>query len=148
MIMKYDVAMSPAEPVWSDRRVVADLMLRNPKTLPGNASVAEVQAVLDNPRVQLVLLADGERFRGAVTAVPDGADPRAAALDFADRSPVTIGPTESADAAFAAAAASPNRRAIVLDDRRNLLGLLCLNETLTRFCGAADSPAEVAPRAE
>ena len=131
-----------AEPVWTDRRVVADLMLRNPKTLPGDARVADVRAVLDNPRVQLVLLADGERFRGAVTEFPADADPEAAALAFAERSPVTIGPTESADAAFAAATASPHRRAIVLDDRGNLLGLLCLNETLTRFCGASGKPAE------
>ena len=70
-------AMSSAEPVWIDRRVVADLMLRNPKTLPGDASVADVRAVLDNPRVQLVLLADGQRFRGAVTELPAGADPAA-----------------------------------------------------------------------
>lgn len=135
--------MSSAEPVWTDRRVVADLMLRNPKTLPGDASVAEVRAVLDNPRVQLVLLADGVRFRGAVTELPSDTDPEAAALDFAERSPVTIGPTESAEAAFAAAAASPHRRAVVLDDRRNLLGLLCLNETLTRFCGASTKSAGV-----
>jgi hypothetical protein len=84
--------MSSAEPVWTDRRVVADLMLRNPKTLPGDASVADVHAVLDNPRVQLVLLTDGERFRGAVTELPAGADPAAPALDFAERSPLTIGP--------------------------------------------------------
>ena len=134
--------MSSAEPVWTDRRVIADLMLRNPKRLPGDASVADVRAVLDNPRVQLVLLADGQRFRGAVTELPADADPEAAALDFAERSPITIGPTESAEAAFAAAAASPHRRAIVLDDRGNLLGLLCLNETLTRFCGATAKRAE------
>lgn len=137
--MPYDVAMSPAEPVWTDRRVLADLMLRDPKTLPGGASAADVQAVLDNPRVQLVLLADGDRFRGAVTELPPGIDPEASALDFAERSLITIGPTESAEAAFAAAAASPHRRAIVLDDRQNLLGLLCLNKTMTRFCGASKS---------
>jgi hypothetical protein len=120
-------------------------MLRNPKTLPADASVAEVRAVLDNPRVQLVLLADGERFCGAVTEVPAEAEPDAPTLEFADRSPATIGPTESAAAAYAAAAANPQRRAIVLDDRRNLLGLLCLNATLTRFCGAACDPAKVDP---
>ena len=83
--MAYDVAMSSAEPIWTDRRVVADLMLRNPKTLPGDASVADVQSVLDNPRVQLVLLADGDRFRGAVSELPAGSDPDASALDFAER---------------------------------------------------------------
>ena len=67
--------MSSAEPVWTDRRVVADLMLRNPKTLPGDARVADVRAVLDNPRVQLVLLADGQRFRAR--SPPADADPEA-----------------------------------------------------------------------
>jgi hypothetical protein len=129
--------MSPTEPERADTRIVADLMLRNPKTLPGDASVAEVQALLDNPHVQLALLVDGERFRGAVTSVPAGTDPGARALGLADPRPVTIGPAESADAAYAAASASPNRRAIVLDDRGNLLGLLCLNEARTRFCGAS-----------
>jgi hypothetical protein len=48
-------------------------------------------------------------------------------------------------AMIAAAAASPHRRAIVLDDRQNLLALLCPNETLTRFCGATGKPVEVDP---
>jgi hypothetical protein len=57
--------MSAVEPARGEGQVVADLMLRDPKTLPGDASVSEVRAVLDNPRVQLVLLTGGTAFRGA-----------------------------------------------------------------------------------
>jgi len=109
----------------------ADLMLREPKTLAGDASVAEVREQLANPKVQLVLLADGRAFKGAVTALPAEAEP---ALAYADRDPETIPPDASDDDAFARATASPNRRVIVLDDDRNLLGLLCLNQSRTGFC--------------
>ena len=112
----------------------ADLMLREPKTLAGDASVAEVREQLANPKVQLVLLADGRAFKGAVTALPAEAEPTEPALAYADRDPETIPPDASDDDAFARATASPNRRVIVLDDDRNLLGLLCLNQSRTGFC--------------
>ena len=98
----------------------ADLMLRNPKTLRGDASVAEVREQLANPKVQMGLLADGPAFRGAVTAVPDEAASREPALGYADDKPETIPPDAPADEAFQRAAASPNRRVIVLDAREPL----------------------------
>ena len=128
--------MSAAEPAWGEGAVVADLMLRDPKTVPGDATVAEVRQVLGNPRVQLVLLADGPVFRGAITELPSDAEPEGVALDFAVPSPDTIAPDEPAATAFARAAANPDRRVIVLDEHGTLLGLLCLNSTRTRFCGA------------
>ena len=109
-------------------------MLRNPKTLRGDASVAEVREQLANPKVQMVILADGRAFRGAVTAVPDEAAPREPALDYVEGDPETIPANAPAEEAFERAAASPNRRLIVLDDDDNLLGLLCLNQSRTGFC--------------
>ena len=114
--------------------IAADLMLRSPKTLAGDASVAEVRDQLANPKVQMVLLADGDAFKGAITALPDDAAPTDHALDFADEDPETISPDASADEAFERASASPNRRVIVLDGDDNLLGLLCLNAGRTAFC--------------
>ena len=113
---------------------VADLMLRNPKTLAGDASVDEVRSQLANPKVQMVLLADGQAFRGAVTAIPDDAAPADLALAYAVNEPETLPPDASADEAFERAAASPHRRVIVLDGDDNLLGLLCLNQSRTGFC--------------
>jgi hypothetical protein len=113
-------------------------MLRDPKTLPGDASVAEVRAALANPKLQMVLLAEGGKLVGAVTTIPADAraDERAAA--FADPQPDTIGPDEPAITAFDRAAASPHRRVIVVDDHGSLLGLLCLNVSRTRFCQTSD----------
>ena len=120
--------------VTPEPEVAADLMLRNPKTLAADASVAEVREQLTSPRVQMVLLAEGRAFRGAVTAVPADAAPTEFALAYIDESPETIGPRASAHEAFERAAASPSRRVIVLDEDNNLLGLLCLNPSRTGFC--------------
>ncbi|HEY7421513.1 MAG TPA: CBS domain-containing protein [Gaiellaceae bacterium] len=114
----------------------SDLMLREPKTLSAEASVAEVREQLANPTVQMVLLADGGTFKGAVTDVPAGASPRERALAYADAEAETISPHASADEAFERAAASPTRRVIVLDEEQGLLGLLCLNPSRTGFCQA------------
>jgi CBS domain-containing protein len=112
----------------------ADLMLRHPKTLTSAASVAEVRELLANPKVQMVLLAEGEAFKGAVTHVPDDASPRDRALAYVDTDAGTISPDASADEAFERASASPTRRVIVLDEDDNLLGLLCLKASGTGFC--------------
>ncbi|HEX4526674.1 MAG TPA: CBS domain-containing protein [Gaiellaceae bacterium] len=129
--------MPVAEPTFADNAVVADVMLRDPKTLPGDARVADVRAALANPKVQMVLLADGPTFRGAVTELPPDASASAPALEFAEPSPDTIGPTESAATAYALTAKNPKLRVVVLDENGRLVGLLCLNATRTHFCGAA-----------
>jgi hypothetical protein len=117
-----------------DAKVAAELMLDRPKTQPADATVAAVREQLADPKMQMVLLAEGSRFRGAVTAIPADAAGDEAALAYADPEPDTIGPDAPADVAFERTAASPNRRVIVLDDDGNLLGLLCLDATRTRFC--------------
>jgi len=116
-------------------RVVADVMLREPKTLPPVATVGQVRELLEKPSVQMVLLADAGVFSGAVTELPPNALDGEPAIDFADRSPASLGPDESAAAAFELAARLPHGRVVVLDEQRHLLGLLCLNRARTKFCG-------------
>jgi len=123
----------------AEARVAADLMLRDPKTLMGHASVAEVRAQLADPKVQMVLLVDHGRFLGALTSIPPEAAGDEQALAYADPSPETISPAASAGEAFERAAASPHRRVIVLDEEGGLLGLLCLNKTRTHFCQTPSS---------
>ena len=86
---------------------------------------------------RVVLLADGRAFKGGVTRIPADATPSDPALDYVDIEAETIPPHASADEAFERATASPCRRVIVLDDDRNLLGLLCLNTSRTGFCGSS-----------
>ncbi len=114
------------------------MMLREPKTMTAEASVAEVREQLANPKVQMVLLADGGMFKGAVTHVPADASGRDRALAYIDAEPEVISPHASADEAFERASTSPNRRVIVLDEDDKLLGLLCLNADRTGFCQAPE----------
>ncbi|MGZ4332878.1 MAG: CBS domain-containing protein [Gaiellaceae bacterium] len=131
--------MTEPDNAGSELLVAADLMVANPKTLGADASVAEVRDQLADPKVQMVLLTDGRAFKGAVTRVPADAASSDLALVYVDADAHTISPHASADEAFERAAASPNRRVIVLDDDQNLLGLLCLNQTRTGFCGIPET---------
>jgi CBS domain-containing protein len=132
--------VSSSGPELSEGLVVADVMLREPKTLPAGATVGQVRRLLEKPSVQMVLLADEGVFSGAVTELPAAAPDGESALGFADLAPVSLGPGESASAAFELAARLPHRRVVVLDEQRNLLGLLCLNSARTRFCGVPTKP--------
>ena len=113
----------------------ADVMLRKPKTVPVEATVAEVRDLLSNPSVQLVLVTSGPLFCGAVAAIPAGAPAGALAIDYADPDPDTIGPNEPATVAFELTASNLHRRVVVIGDDEELLGLVCLDETRTRFRG-------------
>jgi CBS domain-containing protein len=121
-------------PRFDTSQVAADLMLRAPKTLPGDASVGEVRAQLANPRVQMVLLAEHGKLVGVFTALPAAAGENEPARNYADANPETISPSAPAQSAFRQAAASPHRRVVVVDDDGGLLGLLCLDASRTRFC--------------
>jgi CBS domain-containing protein len=118
-------------------------MLAEPKTLPGDATVADARQALANQSVELILLADGKTFVGAIAEIPDGAPSGSPARDFADPNPATIAPTESGEVAFEVTARSPHRRVVVVDAEGTLLGLVCVDRARTRFCGLASgaSPA-------
>jgi len=124
-----------SEPVEWRGLTVADVMLRRPKALPSSSTVGDVRAMLGNPSVQMVLLADDGEFRGAITELPDEASTDDEALGYADQRPESIRPTEPASAGFELTLRNPHRRVVVLDEHRALLGLLCLDRTRTRFCG-------------
>ena len=119
---------------------VADVMLTSPKTLRADATAGEARSQLERPSVQLVLLAERGVFRGAVAEIPAEAPADAPAQDFTLAAPPTIAPTDSAAAAFEQASAEPLRRLVVVGEADELLGLVCLNSSRTRFCGGA-SPA-------
>lgn len=123
----------------------ADVMVASPKTLDADVRVATAREALAADHVQMLLLTDGRRLRGAVTSIPEQADQAAPALDYADRAPETIEPTESAEVAYERASLSPHRRVVVLGSNDELLGLVCLNSTLTRFCSGGGGRPEPRP---
>src|SRR5688500_13124964 len=54
----------------------ADVMLREPRAVPPDTTVQAARETFANPRVRLLLVADGDRFLGAVTRadIGDGVD--------------------------------------------------------------------------
>ena len=110
-------------------RLVRDVMVHRPKTLPVDATVADLRRQFENPRVQTALLADGG----------DAAEPARAYAR------VDI-PTLAPDAAIAEALALLDERGdfrLVVVDGATLAGLLCLDRRGTTFC--TFTPAAQAP---
>jgi CBS domain-containing protein len=109
-------------------------MLRDPKTLPSDVTVAEARDALERGSTHIVLLVDGSRFRGALTAIPADADPDGAALRFVDTAaPVTREDTP-VPVALALLDEKAHGRVVVLDGER-LAGLVCLTDDGQSFCG-------------
>ena len=119
-------------------QTVADVMLQRPKTLRADATVAEARLALANPSVEVLLLADENNlFRGAVAEIPAGAAEQEAAIDYVLADPEILSPAGPASQAFETAARNPLRRVVVLDEGGGLAGLVCLDRSLTRFCGTS-----------
>lgn len=116
-------------------------MLARPKTLPGDARVADVRAAFARPSVRTVLLADDGRFVGAIErdAVPVDAADSAPARDYIDADPLTVTPAMPMTEAMTLLEGRSEPRLIVLDeDGATLRGLLCANGSATGFCVRPD----------
>ena len=118
-------------------QTVAEVMIREPKTLPSGATVADVRRVFERPNVRTVLLADDGRFAGLIErdGVPADAPDDALAADYRDPAPVTTTPQTPMREAIKLYEARGEPRLVVLDeDGTTLRGLLCGNVTATGFC--------------
>jgi CBS domain-containing protein len=120
-------------------RLVRDVMVQRPKTLPADATVAELRRQFENPRVQAALLADGGRFTGAISPseLPADAPDDGAARDYARSDVPTLGPDATMAEALALLDERGDFRLVVLEgegDDATLAGLLCLDKRGTTFC--------------
>jgi CBS domain-containing protein len=117
--------------------LVRDVMVRRPKTLPAKATVAELRAHFENPRVRTALLADGGRVAGAIAPeeLPPGAAGSEAASAHARTDLPTVGPDATMEDAMALLDRRGENRLLVLDaDGETIAGLLCLDKPGTGFC--------------
>jgi CBS domain-containing protein len=119
--------------------LVRDVMVRRPKTLPAEASVAELRDHFTNPRVQTALLARDGRFAGAIapSELPDDAPGDEPARSYARVDVPTLPPDASMADALALMDSRGDHRLVVLDgegDGATLVGLLCLDRTGASFC--------------
>ena len=119
------------------RLLVRDVMVRRPKTLPAQATVAELRAHFGNPCVRTALLADGGRFAGAIAPEDLPADAAGAgpARAHARTDLPTVGPDATMEDAMALLDRRGDNRLLVLEpDGETIAGLLCLDKPGTGFC--------------
>jgi len=143
----YDVGMGGCEhggvvTAVADERLVREIMVSRPKTLPADATVGDVRRLFENESVRTALLVDGPRFAGALERedVPAATVAEEPATQFVRSELATIGPEQPAREAVAAMASLGTRRLVVLDgDGVTLRGLVCLTADLESFCSGGSS---------
>jgi CBS domain-containing protein len=116
---------------------VGEVMIARPKTLPGDAAVADVRHAFENPSVRTVLLADDGLFRAAIERdlLPPAAAADEPASRYAEADPVTTTAAVPVAEAIQLLDARPEPRLIVLDDDgATLRGLVCFNRSSSGFC--------------
>lgn len=134
--------------------LVREAMLTDPRALPADATAQEAAEMLTRPEVRAVLVVDGERLVGVVTAdvlvervVAAGRDPRATALgDVARAVTVTALPDQQVEDAYRLMEEEDVERLPVTEDGR-LVGVLS-RSALTRRLAEDEAPdAEPEPDA-
>ncbi len=114
----------------------ADVMLREPRAVPPGTTVQEARETFENPRVRLLLVADGDHFLGAVTRahVGDGVD-GATPLGQLAAAAVLVRPDDSVDhvVELLEADEEADRLPVVAGDG-TLVGLVCFNRKHGHFC--------------
>lgn len=117
-------------------RGVGEVMITAPKTLPLDATLADVREAFGDSRVHMVLLARNGLLCGSLlrTDVPDDPAATARAMDLATLTGRTIGPDELIEPIHRRLVESGQRRLAVVDSAGRLLGLLCLKRDQTGFC--------------
>jgi CBS domain-containing protein len=115
---------------------VEDVMLRGPRTVGPETTVAEARAAFENPRVRLLLVARGDAFLGAITreTIGDelGGDVTLEAL--ATDNGTVVDPADPVDRAVELLELKQTDRLPVVTDDRTLVGLVCFNRRQGHFC--------------
>jgi len=138
------------EPVGAKARTVCDEMVRRPKALPANATIADVRALLADDHVHMALLLRGDRLVGTVTRTDlDATDgPDDPAVTVAKLEGRTVAPGTCLALIRSHMVATGQRRLAVVDHAGRLLGLLCLNRTRNKFCSDRDVASREAAAAQ
>ena len=115
---------------------VVDVMLRDPRAVAPETTVAEARETFENPRVRLLLVARGERFLGAVTREHLGPEVGDAVTlgELAGADAPLVDPADPVSRAVELLDAEQTDRLPVVDGDGTLLGLVCFNRRHGHFC--------------
>jgi CBS domain-containing protein len=113
----------------------ADVMLRDPRAVPPSTTAGEARATFENPRVRLLLVAEGDRFLGAVTRddLPDPVEDGRTLGDLAGDA-VLVRPQDPVERVLGLLGEEDTDRLPVVGEDGALLGLVCFNRRHGHFC--------------
>jgi CBS domain-containing protein len=115
---------------------VRDVLLREARTVAPDTPVSEVRETFENPRVKLLLVADGERFLGTLAPddLPGDAGGTIAAHVRQDAPRLAAG--DGVDEALKLVRETGASRIPVVDESGRLEGLVCFNHSRNVFCAS------------
>jgi CBS domain-containing protein len=115
---------------------VEDVMLRGPRTVAPETTVAEGREAFENPRVRLLLVARGDTYLGAVTreTIGDELGGHVTLEALVTAEGVRIAPADPVDRAVELLEAQQTDRLPVVADDGTLVGLVCFNRRHGHFC--------------
>jgi CBS domain-containing protein len=111
---------------------VADVMLAEARTIPKDTPVGEARETFANPRVKLLLVADGDRFLG--TLAPDALPEDGTVEAAVDEQVPRLHPEDGI--ARALELLEHTSRVPVVGEDGRLHGLVCLNRSKSAFCAS------------
>jgi CBS domain-containing protein len=113
----------------------ADVMLRDPRAVPPSTTAGEARSTFENPRVRLLLVAEGDRFLGAVTRddLGDAVEDERTLGELAGDA-VLVRPEDPVERVVGLLREEDTDRLPVVDGDGALLGLVCFNERHRHFC--------------
>jgi len=115
---------------------VEDVMLRGPRTVAPETTVAEAREAFENPRVRLLLVARDDAFLGAVTRETIGeelgGDVTLGALAVGGGT--LVAPADPVDRAVELLEINQTDRLPVVEPDGTLVGLVCFNRRHGHFC--------------
>ncbi len=113
-----------------------DVMLRAPRTVAPETTVAEARETFANPRVRLLLVARGDSFLGAITrdSIPDDAAGELALGTLAQADGDLVAPQDPVARVVELLDARQTDRLPVVDEGGAIVGLVCFNRRHGHFC--------------
>jgi CBS domain-containing protein len=120
---------------------VEDVMLRSPRTMGPDTTVAEARRAFEHPRERLLLVARGETFLGAIgrEALAAGVADDTTLGQLVGDGP-RVGPDDPVADALALLEADGSDRLPVVAPAGRLVGLVCFNRRQGHFCVDAREP--------
>jgi CBS domain-containing protein len=125
-------------PIGDAGPAVRDVLLREARAVAPDTPVREVRETFANPRVKLLLVADGERFLGTISPedLPGDGDGDGTIAAHVRQDAPRLSAGDGVDAALQLVEQTGASRIPVVDESGRLEGLVCFNHARNVFCAS------------